>query len=84
MSFKYSAAPLRALVFFAANPEEELAATDVAAKFGIPIEDVSHTFRAVVVAGWLARERRVSPHSPSGVRTFYMAGPRLRKELGIA
>jgi hypothetical protein len=72
----------RLAVFFATNPGEELATTDIICKFGseeASIESIRAALEAWVDAGWFARTKR--SRKGFGRWTVYSAGPELRKLL---
>jgi hypothetical protein len=64
----------RVLPWFDMCPDEELSASDIAVKFGVPLKVVSPSLRASVEASHLVREFR--PSVSGGTRTgHYRRGP---------
>jgi hypothetical protein len=72
---------LRVLVFFAANPEEELTTKDIEVKFGfLSMASVTDSLRRFRVAGYLECDGRGGP----GNCATWRAGPTLLREIGVA
>lgn len=69
-------------VFFALNPEEELTANDIAAKYGVVANNIGNTLRYASQKGWFNAELKQHPAHRGKKIMFYSAGPRLLKEIG--
>lgn len=74
----------RAVIFFARNPEEELSTEDMQVKWGLTNLEVRNNLRQAVREGLVSRVRVRDGSSRSGMRTYYQAGPVLKKEVGRA
>lgn len=70
-------------VFFALNPDEELTARDIGAKWGVEPNNVGNTLRYAEKKGWVSSTMKPNPLMPSKKIKFYAAGPRLRREIGL-
>ena len=70
-------------VFFAANPDEELSASDIAAKWGVKFNNAKRSLQYAEAKGWLVCTRKPDKTSSTGKRNFFTAGPRLFKEIGL-
>jgi hypothetical protein len=66
----------RVLIWFAANPDEYLSATDIAIKFDIREERVYQTLREHYIRGWF--KTTTTKNKPS----LWYAGPELLKFIG--
>ena len=73
----------RALIYFAANPDEVLNTKDMEVKWGLDPVRLTDALRQLVNTGMLVKSRRRDEESGSGRRTYYEAGPELKKELGL-
>lgn len=69
-------------VFFALNPDEELTASDIGAKWGVVPNNVGNTLRKAQIKGWFNAVLKANPAHPGKKIMFYSAGPRLLKEIG--
>lgn len=69
-------------VFFALNPDEELTANDIGAKWGVVPNNVGNTLRKAQIKGWVQATKKPNPNAPAKQIMFYSAGPRLLKEIG--
>ncbi len=69
-------------VFFALNPDEELTANDIGAKWGVVSNNVGKTLRQAQIKGWVQATKKPNPDAPTKKILFYSAGPRLLKEIG--
>ena len=69
-------------VFFALNPDEELTANDIGAKWGVVPNNVGNTLRKAQIKGWVQSTKKPNPNAPTKQIMFYSAGPRLLKEIG--
>lgn len=69
-------------VFFALNPDEELTANDIAAKWGVVANNIGNTLRQASHKGWFNAVLKPSPTHRGKRIMFYSAGPRLLKEIG--
>lgn len=69
-------------VFFALNPDEELTASDIGAKWGVVPNNVGNTLRKAQIKGWVQATKKPNPYAPTKKILFYTAGPRLLKEIG--
>lgn len=70
------------VVFFAANPEEELTTQDISIKWRTTTDKARISLYAAEKAGWIQRKRKKDPSSACGARNIYSAGPRLLREIG--
>lgn len=68
-------------VFFARNPDEELSAHDIGAKWGVPANNVGASLRYAETKGWVKRTKRTDLTARYKFRWIYTAGPRLLKEI---
>ena len=76
---------IHVLMYFTANPDEELTAQDIKAKF--PIYDrgykaVPNSLYNMIQLGWVASRSEYS-HETRGRITYYSAGPVLLQQLGL-
>lgn len=73
------------IVFFAANPDEELTTADIMAKTGVVPNSQYGLLRAYVETGWLAKRSVPPPRGSKGGynRVTYRAGPLMRTQLGL-
>lgn len=69
-------------VFFALNPDEELTANDIGAKWGMVPNNIGNTLRYASQKGWFNAVLKPHPAYPGKKILFYSAGPRLLKEIG--
>ena len=69
-------------IFFALNPDEELTANDIGAKWGVVSNNVGKTLRQAQIKGWVNAVKKPNPTAPTKKVLFYSAGPRLLKEIG--
>lgn len=69
-------------IFFALNPDEELTANDIGAKWGVVSNNVGKTLRQAQIKGWVNAVKKPNPNAPTKKILFYSAGPRLLKEIG--
>lgn len=69
-------------VFFALNPDEELTANDIGAKWGMVPNNIGNTLRYASQKGWFNAELKPNPAHRGKKIMFYRAGPRLLKEIG--
>lgn len=69
-------------IFFALNPDEELTANDIGAKWGVVPNNVGKTLRQAQTKGWVQATKKPNPNAPTKKILFYSAGPRLLKEIG--
>jgi hypothetical protein len=69
-------------VFFALNPDEELTAADIGAKWGFNPQNINRTLRHAEEKGWLRSELRANPLRVTKKIRVYAPGPRLLKEIG--
>lgn len=68
-------------VFFALNPDEELTANDIAAKWGVVANNIGNTLRGASQKGWFNAVLKPNPTHRGKKIMFYSAGPRLLKEI---
>lgn len=68
-------------VFFAVNPDEELTAADIGAKFGVDPNNVGKTLSYAEMKGWVRIELKPNPNAKTKKIRVYSAGPRLLQEL---
>jgi hypothetical protein len=64
--------PMKIVVFFARNPDEELTMKDIHAKFGVGY-NLSQQLKHITEQGWIRKLSHGSKNNPS----VYGAGPRL-------
>lgn len=69
-------------VFLALNPDEELTAKDIGAKWGMAPSNIGNTLRYASQKGWFNAVLKPNPERPTKKIWFYSAGPRLLKEIG--
>lgn len=72
----------RLLMWFSANPDEELASRDVAARWGVTLDQCRFAASSLAREGFVSRELRVEKESRSGRSLYLSAGPELLRELG--
>lgn len=77
----YAGPAVRILLWFAANPDEELTIADVAARWDLPHDHARHATRMLRSAGWLDG-RRDAQGWQTGPQTILSASPALLKEIG--
>jgi hypothetical protein len=77
--------PMRVLLYFARNPDEELLSNDISAKWGGDLQQIAVRLSRFVELSWLEIVR-TEPTSEvgGGVRNVYGAGPALRAAIGVA
>jgi DNA-binding MarR family transcriptional regulator len=69
-------------VFFAVNPDEELTAADIGAKFGVDPNNVGKTLRYAEEKGWVTITRKPHPTRTKRTIRVYTPGSKLLKEIG--
>lgn len=74
----------KALIWFAANPDEWLTIQDIKDKWGGTIDNINSGLRYACDAGLLTKTRYPDDTSGNGRRTRYEAGPAIRLVLGLS
>ena len=74
--------PMRVMMYFAANHDEELMSADVALKFGGEQSQISTRLRPLIEARYLEVVRTESSAHNGGCKFVYGAGPALLEAIG--